>query len=56
MSESEQELDTIIEAYRDALRAYVKGDPDPVLTLWSEAEDATLGEPVRTCLPRTCCH
>jgi hypothetical protein len=28
VSKSEQELDTIIEAYRDALRAYVKGDPD----------------------------
>ena len=28
MSESEHELDTIIEAYRDALRAYVHGDPD----------------------------
>ncbi len=45
MSESEQELDTIIEAYRNALRAYVKGDPDPVLTLWSEGEDATLANP-----------
>ena len=45
MSASEQELDTIIEAYRDALRAYVQGDPDPVLTLWSEAEDATLANP-----------
>ena len=45
MSESEQELDTMIEAYRDALRAYVKGDPDPVLTLWSEGEGATLANP-----------
>jgi hypothetical protein len=42
VSESEQRLDTIIEAYRDVLRAYVQGNPDPVLTLWSEAEDATL--------------
>jgi uncharacterized protein (TIGR02246 family) len=45
VSESEQELEAIIEAYRDALRAYVHGDPDPVLTLWSEAEDATLANP-----------
>ena len=35
----------MIEAYRDALRACVKGDPDPVLTLWSEGEDATLANP-----------
>ena len=45
MSESDQELDTIIEAYRDALRAYVEGDPGPVLSLWSKADDATLANP-----------
>jgi ketosteroid isomerase-like protein len=45
MSESDDELDRVIEAYRDALRAYVTGDPDPVLALWSQGDDATLANP-----------
>ena len=45
MSEPEQELNAVIEAYREALRAYVKGDPEPVLTLWSDGDDATLANP-----------
>jgi hypothetical protein len=27
-------LDAAIEAHREALRAYAKGDPEPVLTQW----------------------
>ena len=39
------DLAAVITAYRDALRAYVKDGPDPVLALWSEGEDATLANP-----------
>ena len=32
---SGQDFDTNIEDNRQALRAYAKGDPEPVLALWS---------------------
>jgi uncharacterized protein (TIGR02246 family) len=42
---SENGLDAVIEAYRQALRAYAKGDPEPVLAQWSMSDDATLANP-----------
>ena len=42
---SESDLDAAIEAHRQALRAYAKGDPEPVLTQWSMSDDATLANP-----------
>jgi ketosteroid isomerase-like protein len=41
----DSDLDAAIEAHRQALRAYAKGDPEPVLTDWSMSDDATLANP-----------
>ncbi len=42
---SGQDFDTNIEDNRQALRAYAKGDPVPVLALWSHRDDVTLANP-----------
>ncbi len=42
---SDSDLDAAIEAHRQALRAYAKGDPEPVLKDWSMSDDATLANP-----------
>jgi len=42
---SDSDFDAAIEAHRQALRAYAKGDPEPVLTDWSMSDDATLANP-----------
>lgn len=31
--------------YHRALEAFIEGDPDPVLKLWSKSDDATLANP-----------
>jgi ketosteroid isomerase-like protein len=33
------------EQYHRALEAFIQGDPEPVLTLWSKRDDATLANP-----------
>ena len=43
---SEHELNDTIEAFREALRVYVKGDGEPALSFFSTAEDVTLANPV----------
>lgn len=40
------DLDSVIEAYRQALHAFVNGDPRPVLDLFSEHDDVTLANPL----------
>ncbi len=39
-------LDDAIEGYREALRVYVKGDPEPVAGFFSQREDVTLANPL----------
>ncbi|MDQ4035442.1 MAG: nuclear transport factor 2 family protein [Chloroflexota bacterium] len=43
---SEQELNDTIEAFREALRVYVKGDGEPALSFFSTREDVTLANPI----------
>ena len=43
---SEQELNGTIEAFREALRVYVKGDGEPALSFFSTHEDVTLANPL----------
>lgn len=43
---STDDLDGVIEGYRDALRAYVKGDPDPASSYFSTRDDVTLANPL----------
>ncbi len=43
---SETELQDAIEGYREALRVYVKGDPEPVANFFSQREDVTLANPL----------
>lgn len=40
------DLDSVIEAYHQALHAFVNGDPRPVLSLFSERDDVTLANPL----------
>src|SRR5437867_9587208 len=40
-----EELDSVIEEFRQAVRAFAKGDPEPVKELFSHAEDVTLANP-----------
>jgi ketosteroid isomerase-like protein len=46
VSVAETELNDAIEGYREALRAYVKGDPEPVAAFFSKREDVTLANPL----------
>ncbi len=43
---SSHDFDAAVEAYREALQAFVKGDPEPVLNLFSRREDVTLANPL----------
>lgn len=43
---SAQDLDGFIESYRHALQSFVRGDPDPVLALFSSRDDVTLANPL----------
>ena len=38
-------FDDISERYHSALEAFIQGDPEPVLTLWSKRDDAILANP-----------
>ena len=40
------DLESVIEAYQQALHAFVNGDPRPVLNLFSERDDVTLANPL----------
>ncbi len=42
---SDDDFDGAIEAYRDALQAFVQGDPKPVLEHFSRRDDVTLANP-----------
>ena len=43
---SEHDLDAAINAFRDALRSYVRGDPGPVMSMFSVHDDVTLANPM----------
>ena len=43
---SESELNDTIEAFREALRVYVKGDGEPALSFFSTRDDVTLANPL----------
>jgi ketosteroid isomerase-like protein len=43
---SEHDFDSAIAAYRDALQAFVSGDPKGVLSRFSEEDDVTLANPL----------
>ena len=40
-------LSQVIDAFREALRSYVKGDPEPALSFFSSRDDVTLANPVQ---------
>jgi uncharacterized protein (TIGR02246 family) len=42
----ETELDRAIDAYRRALPAFLHGDPEPILELYSRRDDVTLANPL----------
>lgn len=44
--EQQQGLDEVIGAFREALREYVKGDPEPALSFFSDRDDVTLANPL----------
>ena len=39
---TEQDLNDVIAGFREALRDYVKGDPEPAMSFLSEWDDVTL--------------
>jgi ketosteroid isomerase-like protein len=43
---SDDELNDTIEAFREALRVYVKGDGEPALSFFSTRDDVTLANPL----------
>lgn len=43
---SEHDLNGTIEAFREALRVYVKGDGEPALSFFSTRDDVTLANPL----------
>ena len=43
---SQGDFDDAVEAYRQALRPYVKGDPGPVTAFFSRRDDVTLANPL----------
>lgn len=43
---SQTDFDSAIEAYRQALEPYVKGDPEPVIGFFSRRDDVTLANPL----------
>jgi ketosteroid isomerase-like protein len=38
-------FDDLSDRYHRALEAFIRGDPEPVLALWSRRDDATLANP-----------
>lgn len=43
---TEQDLNDVIADFREALRDYVKGDPEPAMSFFSEMDDVTLANPL----------
>jgi ketosteroid isomerase-like protein len=43
---SERDFDAAIEAYREALQSFVRGDPKDVLSHYSQRDDVTLANPL----------
>jgi ketosteroid isomerase-like protein len=43
---TEQDLNDVIAGFREALRDYVKGDPEPAMSFFSERDDVTLANPL----------
>lgn len=43
---SQRDFDDAVEAYRQALNPYVKGDPRPVMEFFSRRDDVTLANPL----------
>ena len=43
---TEQDLNDVIADFREALRDYVKGDPEPAMSFFSEWDDVTLANPL----------
>jgi ketosteroid isomerase-like protein len=43
---SQSDFDGAVEAYRQALDAFVKGDPKPAMKFWSRRDDVTLANPI----------
>jgi hypothetical protein len=39
-------LTEVVEAFRNALRVYVMGDPEPVMSFFSNRDDVTLANPL----------
>ena len=43
---TEHNLNDVIAEFREALRVYVKGDPEPAMSFFSDWEDVTLANPL----------
>ena len=43
---TEQDLNDVIAGFREALRDYVKGDPEPAMSFFSDRDDVTLANPL----------
>ena len=43
---TEQDLNDVIADFREALRDYVKGDPEPAMSFFSDRDDVTLANPL----------
>jgi hypothetical protein len=43
---TEQDLNDVIAVIREALRDYVKGDPEPAMSFFSDHDDVTLANPL----------
>ena len=43
---TEQDLNDVIAGFREAPRDYVKGDPEPAMSFFSEWDDVTLANPL----------
>ena len=44
--DKEQDLNDVIAGFREALRDYVKGDPEPAMSFFSNRHDVTLANPL----------
>lgn len=40
------DIDEVVEKYRQALKEFMKGDPEPAKNLWSHREDVSLANPL----------
>jgi hypothetical protein len=40
------DLENVLEQYRRAVQAVIKGDPSPQERLWSRSDDVTLANPL----------